>query len=169
MSLLTYRQIDVYSTGRGESHGYLNEMDPCPYSVFHETVAASFLLSLSLPLPSLFSLPPLSSRSSPSRSVSTEAFSLKCFSQSSLFSSFSRNFTSPKQSHRNQLNEMSMSMSLEKSLLPAGIEPGSSLSTRECVIHLAMMNPQNTVEKMFYLIKRKREKERKKEKKERER
>jgi hypothetical protein len=52
-------------------------------------------------------------------------------------------------------------------LLAAGVEPGTPLSTRECAIHLAMLNPQNMKEKMFYFFKRDRkreiEKERKKE------
>jgi hypothetical protein len=55
--------------------------------------------------------------------------------------------------------------------MPAEIEPRSALSSRECAIHLAMLNPQNMKENFFYLFKREREREResKKEKRERER
>ncbi len=105
------KQKYIYSTGRGESHGYLNETDPCPYSVFHETVAASFLLSLSLPLPSLFSLPP--PLSSPYNLLLALLSFPKCFNQIDFSISLpcthvSPGTISPKQSHRNQITETLM-------------------------------------------------------------
>ena len=154
----------LYSTGRVESHGYLNETDRCPYSVFHETVAASCLLSLSptplsllSPTPSLLAL--LSFPKCFYQSIFTEVFS-----QPSLYSSFSRNITSPKQSHRNQITEIWMSIFIRKKFA------GCWSWTRVSSVHKRVCYPLGYVVSTKYegknvLFVQKREQERERERK----
>jgi hypothetical protein len=47
--------------------------------------------------------------------------------------------------------------------MPAEIESRSALSSRECAIHLAMLNPQNMKENFFKKRERERERESKRE------
>ncbi len=126
-----------------------------------------FFLSLSLPLPSLFSLsPPLSSLSHPLSPLlaifSSRSFPSQSVSTELIFHSVFLMFL-PEPYHRNKVTETKSlkhcKLLMEKSLPTAGVEPGFSLSTRECAIHLAMLNRQTMKEKMFYLFKRERGRE----------
>jgi hypothetical protein len=121
---------------------------------FFLSLPHSPLSSLSHPLSPLLAI--FSSRSFPSRSVSTKLIFHSVFLVLVLM-------FLPEPYHRNKVTETKSlkhcKLLMEKSLPTAGVVPGFSLSTRECAIHLAMLNPQTMKEKMFYLFKRERGRE----------
>jgi hypothetical protein len=108
--------------------------------VFFLSLSHSPLSSLSHPLSPLLTL--LALLSFPKcfyRSIFTEVFS-----QSSLYSSFSRNVTSPKQSHRNQITEIWMSIFIRKKFA------GCWSWTRVSSVHKRVCYPFGYVESTKY-------------------